>query len=230
MRCPNRQDQYVNQRYPHAHKHLVTVKTTVLPELAQNLTHINTLWQLIDSRQLSLFTGSDANYTIMASQMLSCTYKCSFRVFCCKIIFLRLDTSSFYATSIFGAYLWTSQVQEWQRQPRQSRWHSASGLCWSCGASGARFWWGQTCVLRDTSRPKSRRIDNYWSNIITKIPTILLKYLLRLNVHQPSAPVYDSRHSVTGHRVRRKLHHHCKSCSSLPWHMQHYKKGKKCKA
>lgn len=32
---------------------------------------------------------------------------------------------------------------------------------------------------------------------------------------QPYVPAYDSRHSVTGHRVRRKLHHQCKSIDSL---------------
>lgn len=32
---------------------------------------------------------------------------------------------------------------------------------------------------------------------------------------QPCVPAYDSRHSVTGHTVRRKLHHHCKSFDSL---------------
>lgn len=57
---------------------------------------------------------------------------------------------------VFHVYLWTSPVQEWQRQPQPSRWHNASGWCWSCGASGARFWWGQTCDLRDTSSIQSR--------------------------------------------------------------------------
>lgn len=57
---------------------------------------------------------------------------------------------------VFHGYLWTSPVQEWQRQPQLSRWHNASGWCWSCGASGARFWWGQTCDLRDTSSIQSR--------------------------------------------------------------------------
>lgn len=50
-------------------------------------------------------------------------------------------------------------------------------------------------------------------------------------VRQPSVPAYDSRHTVTGHRVRRKLHHHCKSFDwvCLPQHIQNYKKGRRKK-
>lgn len=133
-------------------------QSTLLSELAQNLEHINFLWQLNDSRQLSLFTGSDANYTIMASQMLLLQFLNVNTRNIFKIKTKNIFKKTLYWTSVSGVYLWTSQVQEWQRQPQQSRWHSASGWCWSYGASGARFWWGQTCDLHDTSRSKSRRL------------------------------------------------------------------------
>lgn len=104
------------------------------------------------------------------------------------------------------AYPWTSQEQEWQKQPRQSKWHSVSGLCWSCGASGARFWWGQTCDLHDTSRVKSRRSDQSVSvgpEISCTCPDTVAR--------QPYVPAYWQQATVTGHRVRCKLHHQHKA-------------------
>lgn len=111
----------------------------------------------------------------------------------------------FKASNWFWAYPWTSQEQEWQRQPRQSRWHSASGLCWSCGASGARFWLGQTCDLHDTSKMKSRKSDQPMA-VGPEISRTCSDTIAR----QPYVPAYWQQATVTGHRVRRKLHHQCR--------------------
>lgn len=106
------------------------------------------------------------------------------------------------APNWFQAHPWTSQEQEWQRQPRQSRWRNASGSCWSCGASGARFWLGQTCDLHDTSTMKSRSSDQS----MTAGPEISFTCSDTV-ARQPYAPACWQQATVTGHRVRRKLHH-----------------------
>lgn len=65
--------------------------------------------------------------------------------------------------------------------------------------------------------------------VLTSTEVLLsTNYLLRLNVRQSTVPAYDSRHSVTGHRVGRKLHHHSKSEDlSLPGHIMYIKKAEK---
>ena len=61
-----------------------------------------------------------------------------------------------------ATYLWTwpEQAHQWQRW--RSKWHSGAGSRWSCGASGARSLWGQTCGHHGTCcRKLPGRSDGY---------------------------------------------------------------------